>query len=80
MAKQRVRSELIRIHNKSKQVLPLQVKPPQGDFYLHEQQVHLRPGKTVMLPKDHLRMEQITNLAARGALRVIYDSELAASK
>lgn len=69
------RSESIRLYNRGKQMLPIQVCPPKGDFYLHEQQVRLAPGKSVLLPKDHLRMEQVTNLAARGLLKVTYDSE-----
>lgn len=69
------RTEVIRVYNRSRQTLPLQVKPPGGDFYLHEQQIHLQPGKSVMVPKDHLRMDQVMNLAARGILKVTYDSE-----
>lgn len=64
----------VRIYNNSKQVIPIHINPPGGDFFLNEQQVHLRPSKSVMLPKDHLRWEQISNLSARGILRVIYDS------
>jgi hypothetical protein len=64
-----------RLLNNSKQLVRIQVKPPLGDFYLHEQQVGLRPGQTVVLPKDHLRPEQIHNLQARGVLKVVYDSE-----
>jgi len=77
--RQRQRTEVVRIYNKGRQTLPIQVRPPQGDFYLHEQQVHLHPGKSVLLPKDHLRMEQVTNLSARGVLKVTYDSETAAA-
>lgn len=76
----RQRTEVVRIYNRGKQAVPLQVRPPQGDFYLTEQQVHLIPGKSVLLPKDHLRMEQVTNLAARGVLKVTYDSEAAGQK
>ena len=66
-----------RLLNSSRQLVKIQVKPPQGDFYLHEQQVSLRPGQSTLLPKDHLRPEQIHNLQARGVLKVIYDSETA---
>lgn len=71
----RARTEVIRILNRSRQMVPLQVRPPDGDFFLHEQQVFLQPGKSVLLPKDHVRMEQITNLKARGVIQTIYDSE-----
>lgn len=74
-SKVRRQSYILRIYNKGKQTVPIQVKPPKGDFYLHEQQVYLRPGKNVTLPKDHLRMEQIQNLAARGVLQILHDSE-----
>ena len=71
-------THVVRLLNTSHQLLRLQVKPPEGDFYLHEQQVCLRPGQDAMLPKDHLRLEQIKNLQARGVLRVVYDSETVA--
>lgn len=74
MAKTRQRTEFVRVYNRGKQMIPLNVRPPKGDFYLHEQQVHLRPGKSVTLPKEHLRMEQVTNLTARGMLKTTYDS------
>lgn len=74
MARARKRTEVIRIYNKGKQVIPLQVKPPKGDFYLHEQQIHLRPGKSVLLPKEHVRMDQVTNLTAKGMLKTTFDS------
>jgi hypothetical protein len=67
--------EVATIYNRSKQMIPIQVAPPGGDFYLSEQQVHLRPGKTVQVAKSHLRWEQIQNLAARGILQVVCDSE-----
>lgn len=66
---------VMRLANIGKQLIRLQVKPPQGDFYLHEQQVDLRPGGNVLLPKDHLRMDQIRNLQGRRMLRIEYDSE-----
>lgn len=73
MAKKKTHT--IRIHNTSKQMIPLQVKPPAGDFYLHEQQVRLYPNKDVVLPKDHVLEEQITNLKAKAMIKVSYDSE-----
>lgn len=64
--------EMIRIYNSGKQVIPLQVKPPKGDFFLHEQQVRIMPGKSVLLPKDHVLMDQVKNLSARGMLKVTH--------
>lgn len=74
---QRQKMAEIRVYNKGKQLVPLHVRPPQGDFYLHEQQVRLRPGQHVMLPKEYVNMHQVTNLSARGILKVMYDSEAA---
>lgn len=73
----RTQTEVVRIYNRGKQTIPIQVRPPNGDFYLHEQQVYLQPGKSVMLPKDHLLMDQVTNLSGRGMLQITYDSEMA---
>ncbi len=71
----KVKSGVIRVYNKSKQTINLQVKPPGGDFFLHEQVVNLRPGKTVRLPKDHVNDSQIVNLQKSGQIQVIFDSE-----
>ena len=62
--------EYVEIMNISKQMIPLQVKPPGGDFYIEEQQIRLRPGKSAVVPKDHLLWSQIENCKARGQLKV----------
>ena len=67
--------ETIRISNISNQTISLQVRPPDGDFFLHEQQVHIMSGKEVTLPKDHTLMDQIMNLQARRMLKITHDSE-----
>ena len=66
---------IIRLYNKSKQMLSIQVKPPHGDFFLHEQQVRINPGVTVKLPKSHLLMDQLRNLQSRRLLKIVLDSE-----
>ncbi len=73
------RSHVVRIYNNSKQMIPLQVRAPGGDFFTSEQQVRVMPGKDVLLPKSHLRSDQIENLQKRGMVRVVYDSETANS-
>ena len=73
-------SAVVRIYNRSKQVIPLQVKPPGGDFFLHEQAVQLRPGKTVKLPKSYVNEAQIDNLQRRQQVQVIFDSEAVAAQ
>lgn len=64
-------SEQVRILNKSKQMIPLQVRPPNGEFYTTEQQIRLMPGKTVELPEEYAHMEQIQNLRKKGILQII---------
>ena len=66
---------VVRLYNCGKQMIPVQVKPPKGDFYLHEQTVYLRPGKTVKLPKSYLNQAQIRNLQANRQIKVLFDSE-----
>ena len=66
---------IIRIYNKSKQLIPIQVRPPKSDFYPNEQQVRLEPGKDVTLPRSHVRMDQIENLQKRGMLQITFDNE-----
>lgn len=67
--------EEIRVHNCSKQTIPLQVREPGSDFFKGEQQLRLAPGQEVPLPKAYANMDQITNLQKRGLLRITYDSE-----
>lgn len=69
------RTHIIRVSNCSQQLIRLQVRPPGGDFYMHEQQISLNPGQEAVLPKDHLIASQIKNLQARQMLRMLYDSE-----
>ena len=73
-------SEVVRIYNRSKQTIPLQVKPPGGDFFLHEQAVQLRAGKTVKLPKSYVNEAQIDNLQRRRQIQVLFDSEAVAAQ
>lgn len=59
-----------RITNISRQQIPLQVRRPQGDFYLEERQVRLGANKSVTLPTDYLMPAQIENLKMKGQLQV----------
>ncbi len=64
----------VRIENLSRQMIPLQVKPPNGDFYVEEQQIRLSPagkkGCAVKLPKKYLNMAQIENCKSRRFISV----------
>lgn len=66
----------VRILNISKQMIPLQVRPPGGDFFIHEQQVRLAVGGSAILPKSYLMDNQIRNLTAKRMIQVVYDSAL----
>jgi hypothetical protein len=76
----KMKSHTIRVYNSGKQQLALQMRAPNSDFFSNEQQVRLSPGQDAELPKSHVRMEQINNLKARGLLKVLYDSEVAAER
>ena len=65
----------VMIYNRGRQVIPLQVKPPGGDFFLHEQTIHLHPGKHVRLPKSYTNANQIRNLQAKRQIQLIGDTE-----
>jgi hypothetical protein len=69
------KTHVVRIYNNSKQMIPLQVRTPGGDFFTSEQQVRIMPGRDVLLLKSHLRSDQIENLTKKGLVRVVYDSE-----
>lgn len=66
---------VIQIYNCSKQMIPISVKPPGGDFFLHEQTIYLRQGKTVRLPKNFLNDSQISNLTTKRMIKILHDSE-----
>lgn len=59
------------ITNRSRQMIPLQVRPPKGDFFYEEHQIRLRPGQTVTLPQRYLNQSQIENCQGRGDLTII---------
>lgn len=65
----------IGIYNASKQTIPLQAKPPNGDFFLHEQQIRIPKGKTVYIQSSYLLADQVKNLQAKGIIKVIYNSD-----
>lgn len=71
------KSHVLRIYNNSRQMIPIQARAPGSDFFTGEQQVRIAPGKDVLLPKSHLRKDQVENLQKRGLIKVLYDSELA---
>ncbi len=71
----KIKSAVVRLYNRSRQLISIQVKPPKGDFYMHEQTVHLHPKKTVTLPKSHLNHDQISNLQKKRIIQVLFDSE-----
>lgn len=64
----------IRLENRSKQQIGVQVKPPNGDFFVEEHQIRLSPagkkGSTTVLPKAYLNWAQIENCRGRGFLSV----------
>jgi len=68
-------SFVVQIYNSSRQMIPISVRPPGGDFFLHEQTIYLRPGRTVRLPKNFLNDSQISNLTTKRMIRILHDSE-----
>jgi hypothetical protein len=68
-------NHVVQIYNSSKQMIPISVKPPGGDFFLHEQTIYLKSGKTVRLPKSFLNESQISNLTTRRMIKILHDSE-----
>lgn len=74
------KSHVIRVYNSSNQLISLQVRSPNGDFYTSEQQVRITPNQSVVLPKSHVRLDQVENLQKRGMIKVVYDSEASMDK
>lgn len=65
--------KMVRVYNNSKQMIPIHMRQPGGDFFLNEQQVRLMPGKDVVLPESHLMSDQIGNLCKRGMIKIFKD-------
>ena len=67
------KNETVKVYNRSKQMIPLQVREPKGDFYISERQIQLMPGKEVLLPASHVMRDQLDNLRSRGMLAITYN-------
>jgi hypothetical protein len=74
------RSHVIRVYNNSRQLIQLQARPPGGNFYMNESQIRIQPGHDVLLPKAHLRQDQLENLKKKGFIKILHDSELVAER
>ena len=72
------KTPVVRVYNSSNQLIQLQVKPPGGDFYTNESQIRINPGDDVLLPKTHLRQDQLENLKKKGFIKIVHDSEAVA--
>jgi len=58
--------------NRSRQMIPLQVRRPGGDFYHEEHQIRLKPGESSSpLPKRYLNWAQIENCRGRGDILTV---------
>jgi hypothetical protein len=75
MAKKKSITSIVRLMNIGRQSIPLDVKPPGGDFYSDRSTVYLHPNKVVDLPKSYLNMDQINNLQKKRHLKIVRDEE-----
>lgn len=62
----------IRIYNSSKQMIPLNICPPKGDFYYHTQNIYLAPGKSTRLPRSYINEDQVKNLQQNRYLKITH--------
>ena len=58
------------ITNRSRQMIPLQVRQPHGDFFYEERQVRIGPGKSVTILKRYVDWKQLENIRGRGDIAV----------
>lgn len=69
--RQRENEGFVMIYNISKQLIPIQLRPPVGvDFFQGEQTINLYKGKSGRFPKSRLRDEQLRNLQKSGRIRI----------
>lgn len=59
----------ITITNTSNQMVTIQVRPPNGDFFLHERQARILPKKSITVSRDYVNQGQIENLKARQLIK-----------
>lgn len=65
----------VTISNRSRQMIPLQAKPPKGDFFYEEHQIRLNPGATAQIPGRYLNWSQIENCKGRGDIVVVEEKQ-----
>jgi 5'(3')-deoxyribonucleotidase len=80
MSKVNTKGGIVKIYNRSNQMIPLQLMPPKGDFFLNQQVVYLGPKRTVKVPKSYINEDQINNLQSRRELQILFDSDDAADR
>lgn len=61
---------IVTVYNKSNQLISVCIAPPNGDFYMHMQFVHILPRKEVKLPASYVNNSQIANLQKSGQLQI----------
>ncbi len=61
--------EVVEIINCGNQVVNIQTKMPDQDFYLGQTSVALHRNKTMVRPISQVLMEQLQNLSKRGVIR-----------
>lgn len=64
------KGEYVTVTNISGQMIPLQLRPEGGDFFIHERQARLLAGKSITVPRNYINQGQIDNLRARHEVRV----------
>lgn len=76
-AEKKPKAGRIRILNISKQLIKINLKPPNRkvDWFIGTQDIDIRPGKTATLTKDRVQIHQVERLCKQGHIQVIYDSD-----
>jgi len=73
--KQNVRSKAeepkITVENLNKRTLVLQLREQNSDFYVGERSVYVGPNKSITERKSLFNQDQLSNLRARGEIRVV---------
>ena len=64
--------ENMTVYNPSpRKMIPIQIRKPGSDFYVGEQTIRIGPYKRYTNKKNFFNADQITNLRAKGFIKVI---------
>jgi len=64
------KGDLLTVFNKTKRMIPIQIREPSSDFFIGEQTIRIPSGKTYTDRSRVFNMNQLRNLEAKQEIKV----------